>query len=187
MIEKGQAWVFGHDLQGDYHLIPYPLIREIFDPQKLAQHCMVNVDPDFPKKAKAGDIVVGGRNFGCGVCHPHALMAFKGLGVNLIVAESYSRETIPVHALQEGLAMMEIPGVTGAVRTGDLIEVDLAAGTLRNHTTGQSLRGRGLPAVYLERLEAGGLVPYLRKRLAEMGRSATGSEQHTTGATDTTR
>jgi 3-isopropylmalate/(R)-2-methylmalate dehydratase small subunit len=131
---------------------------------------MVNVDADFPKKAKAGDIVVGGRNFGCGVCHPHALMAFKGLGVNLVIAEQMARETIPVHALQEGLAMMQMPGVTAAVRTGDLIEVDLATGTLRNHTTGKSLQGRGLPAVYLERLEAGGLVPFLRKRMAEMGR-----------------
>jgi 3-isopropylmalate/(R)-2-methylmalate dehydratase small subunit len=166
LVIKGRVWKFGDDLQGDYHIIPYPLIREIFDAKKLAQYCMVNVDAEFPRKAKAGDVVVGGRNFGCGVFHPHALMAFKALGIDLIVADSLARQTIASHALQEGLAMMEAQGVTAIVDTGDEIEADLATGVVRNLSNGKTVRGRPLPQAFLERLEAGGLVPYLRRRLA---------------------
>ncbi len=168
LVLRGKVWKFGDDLQGDYHLIPYPLIREIFDPKKLAQYCMVNVDSDFPKKVKPGDIIVAGRNFGCGVTHPHALMGLKGLGINVVVADSVSRETLAAHGLQEGLAVMEAPGVTGIVVDGDEIEVDLASGVVRNLTSGKTVSGRALPKVFLERLEAGGLIPFLRKRLAAL-------------------
>ena len=167
-VMKGRVWKFGDDLQGDYHVIPYPRIREIFDAEKLAAYCMINVDPEFPQKAKPGDVVVGGRNFGCGVFHPHAFLAFKGLGIGLIVADSVARQTIAAHALQEGVAIMTADGVTGIVESGDQIEADLSTGVVRNLVTGRSVQGQPLPQVFLDRLAAGGLVPYLKQRLGGM-------------------
>jgi len=168
LVIKGKVWKFGDDLQGDYHLIPYPLIRETFDPKKLAEYCMVNVDPEFPRRAQPGDVVVGGRNFGCGVCHPHALMAFKGLGIDLIVADSVARQTIAAHALQEGLAVLEAPGVSAIVENGDEIQADLSTGSVQNLRNGKIVQGKPLPKAFLERLEAGGLVPFLRQRLVTL-------------------
>jgi 3-isopropylmalate/(R)-2-methylmalate dehydratase small subunit len=96
-------------------------------------------------------------------------MGLKGLGIALVVADSVARETLAAHALQEGLAIMEAPGVSDITSTGDELSVDLATGAVRNTTTGKIVQGRAMPHVFLERLEAGGLVPYLRQRLKSSG------------------
>lgn len=165
MIIKGRVWKFGDNLQGDYHLIPYPKIREIFDPQELARYSMLNVDPQFSKKAKRGDIIVAGENFACDICHPHALMAFRGLGIALIIAESIAGEVIIDHALHEGLPMMECKGIVRFFDTGDQMEADLESGLIKNISTGKAPNTKPMPQVFLERLKAGGLVPYLRQKI----------------------
>lgn len=181
---KGRVWKFGNNLQGDYHIIPYPLVREMTDPLEMAQYVMVNVDPEFPKKVQPGDILVAGDAFGSGVCHPHAHMGMKALGISLVVANSVMRETSHIiHSLQEGLPVWAAPGITELVNTGDILDVDLAAGVATNLRTGDQLRSAPMGEPVLRRVRAGGMVPYIheelrrRKMKAVEGNGQTGVSQ----------
>lgn len=172
-VIRGRVWKFGDNLQGDYHLLPYPQVREIFDAKELAKYCMINVDPEFPAKVREGDVIVAGDNFGCNICHPHALMALKGAGIALVVAASLASENIMVSALHEGLPMMECPGVGDAFANGDELEADLETGNVKNLSTGLEITTEPVPKVILERLREGGLIPYIRNLI-----SSSASDRH---------
>ncbi len=175
---SGKVWKFGHNLQGDYHIIPYPLVREMTDPHEMAKHVMANVDPEFSQKVKPGDILVAGESFGSGVCHPHAHMGMKALGISLVVADSVMRETSHIiHSLQEGLPVWAAPGISELVETGDTLDVDLAAGTATNTRTGQVLRSTPMGAPVLRRVEAGGMVPYIQQQMLKLAAAESDAER----------
>jgi 3-isopropylmalate/(R)-2-methylmalate dehydratase small subunit len=140
----------------------------ILDPKGLAEHVLEGADPQFPKKVQAGDLIVAGENFGCGSSREHAPVAIKGAGVPVVLADSFAR-IFYRNAINIGLPAMEVPGIGKAAQTGDVLEVDLAKGEVRNGRSGQVLRGVPLSAKAMEILEAGGLVNIVRRKLHQQG------------------
>ena len=129
-----------------------------------AKHCFEEIDPQFAARAKPGDILVVGRNFGCGsstLTHG-ALMA---LGIAAIVAESFGRLFFR-SSVSDGLPVAVCPGITEAVNAGDRIEVDTVHGYVKNLATGTTLACKPLPAILNDILEYGGEKPYLKARIA---------------------
>jgi len=159
---RGRSWVFGDSIDTD--MITPGKYLAILDPKGLAEHVLEGADPEFPKKVKTGDVLVAGQNFGCGSSREHAPIAIKGAGVPVVLAESFAR-IFYRNAINIGLPVLEVSGVHAATQPGDVLEVDLANGTVRNTRTGQTLQGAPLSAKAVEILEAGGLVGYVRRKL----------------------
>jgi len=157
----GKAWVYGDDLNTDY-ILPGRYM-ELTDPREMAKHAMEGIDPTFVEGVKPGDVVVGGRNFGCGSSREHAPLALRNAGVSCVIAESYAR-IFYRNAINIGLPALECPGITRSVQKKDHLEVDLMGGMVTNKTRGRTLRFTPLPPFMLEVLNAGGLVPYLKGR-----------------------
>lgn len=164
---RGRAWTFGEDISTD-HIITAKYLGTT-DPKVFAEHCLENVNPRFPREAKAGDLIVAGPNFGCGSSREQAPLAIKHLGIAAILAPSFARIFFR-NAINLALPVLECPGVHTKVKDGETVEVDLAAGEVRT-ARGEVLRFRPLPPHVLEILEAGGLVPKLRRDLAEKASS----------------
>ncbi len=162
MKQKGKVWMFGDDVNTDL-IIPGKYL-ELVDPEEMAEHAMEGIDPDFPKKIQEGDFVVGGTNFGCGSSREHAPLALKYAGISAVIAESFARIYYR-NSINIGLPALECPGITQAVEEGDVVEVDVAGGTIKITRTGAELSFTPLPDFMLEVLNDGGLVPYLKKNM----------------------
>ena len=162
MTIHGRAWTFGDDIDTDI-IIPARYLTTT-DPAALAAHCMEPVSPEFPKQVRAGDIVVGGKNFGCGSSREHAPVALKGCGVAAVIAPTFAR-IFYRNAFNVGLPAIESPAAAAAIRQGDEVEVDLAAGAIRNLTRGQSYAFTPIPAFMMELVAAGGLMSWLRHEM----------------------
>ncbi len=155
---KGKVWKFPDDVDTDI-IIPgrYLVIR---DPEKLAEHVMEGLDPEFPSKVRPGDFIVAGKNFGCGSSREHAPLALKGAGVAAVIAESFAR-IFYRNAINVGIPLLEAPGITDELEEGDEIEVDLESGVIIRE--GEEFPFKKLPDFMLEILESGGLIPYLKR------------------------
>jgi 3-isopropylmalate/(R)-2-methylmalate dehydratase small subunit len=129
--------------------------------KEMAAFVLENVNPDFPKYVKPGDILVAGRNFGCSSGRALAAKALQATGIGAAVAELFSR-TFYRNGHEIGLPLLEAPGVHALVEDGDRLRVDIRAGTLENLTSGKALQAMAAPAFLLEMLEAGGLIPLLK-------------------------
>ncbi|MGD2142340.1 MAG: 3-isopropylmalate dehydratase small subunit [Candidatus Bathyarchaeota archaeon] len=162
MIHNGRAWKYGNDVNTDY-IIPGKYL-ELVNPEEMALHAMEGIDPDFTEKVKPGDKIVGGTNFGCGSSREHAPIALKYAGVSAVLAESFAR-IFYRNAINIGLPALECPGITEAVEDGDILEVDITGGLMRNTRTDTTLEFLPLPGFMIKVLEEGGLVKYLRKNL----------------------
>ena len=159
---RGRAWVFGEDVSTD-HIISGRYLGTT-DPKVFAEHCLENVDPRFAKEAKPGDLIVAGSNFGCGSSREQAPLAIKHLGIAAILAPSFARIFFR-NAINLALPVLECSGIEKKVKGGDTIEVDMEGGTVKT-AGGEVLQFKALPPNVLEILEAGGLVPKLKKELA---------------------
>ena len=155
---EGMTWKFGDDVNTDL-IVPGKYL-ELVDYNEIALHAMEGIDPDFPKKVRKGDIVVGGRNFGCGSSREHAAIALKHVGVGAVVAESFAR-IFYRNAINLGLPALECPGIAEAVREGDVLDIDLIGWKVKNKTTGRELSFVPLPSFMVAILNEGGLVAYL--------------------------
>ena len=164
MKRVGRVWRYGDDVNTDY-IIPGKYL-ELVDPEEMAQHAMEGIDPGFPDKITKGDIVVGGRNFGCGSSREHAPLALKYAGVGAVIAESYAR-IFYRNSINIGLPALECLGIAGAVSDGAVLEVDVTGGTIINKSTGVMLSFTPLPEFMVEVLNEGGLAPYLRKNMED--------------------
>ena len=164
MKRVGRVWRYGDDVNTDY-IIPGKYL-ELVDPEEMAQHAMEGIDPGFPDKITKGDIVVGGRNFGCGSSREHAPLALKYAGVGAVIAESYAR-IFYRNSINIGLPALECLGIAGAVSDGAVLEVDVTGGTIINKSTGVMLSFTPLPEFMVEVLNEGGLAPYLRKNMVD--------------------
>jgi 3-isopropylmalate/(R)-2-methylmalate dehydratase small subunit len=129
-----------------------------------ATHCLEQLDADFGANAKPGDIIVAGRNFGCGSSTPVHL-ALQGLGVGAVLAESFGRIFFR-SSISAGLLVIACPGILDLVNGGDRIEVDVKSGETRNLTTGRTLTTPPLPEFLREMVELGGEKAYIKARLA---------------------
>lgn len=158
LVFEGNCWKFGHNIPTDSITPTNITLRAIGE---MAQHVLENVNPDFPKKVQAGDILVAGRNFGCSSGRAIAAKALKATGISVIVAELFSR-TFYRNGHEIGLPLLEVPGVHDLVETGDRLRVDITRGTVENLTSGKSLRGNPPSDFLLQMLQAGGLIPMLK-------------------------
>jgi len=162
MIFQGKAWKFGPDVNTD-EIIPARYLYFV-DPAKLAEHVMEDADPEFPSKVAPGDIIVAGKNFGCGSSREHAAVALKGAGVACVIAASFARIFFR-NAFNTGLLILESPEASEGIGQGDIVEVDPDEGTIRDISTGRVFKVAPIPLFIQELLKDGGLIPHLRKSL----------------------
>lgn len=134
------------------------------DPQVLAAHCMEGWDPEFPRSVKPGDIVVAGRNFGCGSSREHAPIALKASGISCIIGASFARIFFR-NCINIGLPLLECSEAAERIGDGDNLEVNLDTGLIRNLTVGEEYHSRMLPEFVTQICRLGGLVEYARRRL----------------------
>lgn len=157
----GKAWKFGNDVDTDV-IIPARYLNQSA-PEFLAAHCMEDADTRFAKEVKTGDILVGGKNFGCGSSREHAPLAIKASGVKVVIAESFAR-IFYRNALNIGMPILECPEAVAGIKAGDDVEVDLVTGVIENKTKGTRFQALPFPPFMQELIQAGGLIPYVRGR-----------------------
>jgi len=163
---KGKVWVFGDNLDVDFEITPFRMLHAgLIKPDDLGSWCMTNVDPDFPKKVKKGDIMVVGTNMGCGHDHFGANTAIKQCGISCVIAESFDRNFFR-NSIALGLPIIKYAGIKQKVKEGDEIDVDLHRGKIKNLTSGENLNFTPLPDFLLEILEVGGIDSYTDKLVA---------------------
>jgi 3-isopropylmalate/(R)-2-methylmalate dehydratase small subunit len=155
----GRAWKL-HDHVNTDEIIP-GRYNVTTDRAALAEHCLCEVRPDFPTGVRAGDVIVGGRNFGCGSSREHAPLAIQACGVSAIVAPSFAR-IFYRNAVNVGLVVLTCPEA-GRISEGDDLEIDSQAGTIVNRTRGETYRTNPLPPFVSQIAEAGGILEYVRQ------------------------
>ncbi len=158
---KGKVWRYGDNIDTDV-IIPARYLNT-FDPKELASHCMVDIDETFAKNVKAGDIMVGGRNFGCGSSREHAPVAIKASGVPVVIAASFAR-IFYRNGINIGLPLLEIGDNVKKIRANDELKVDTATGTIENLTTGDVFHAHPLPGFVQDIAKAGGLINYIKNK-----------------------
>jgi 3-isopropylmalate/(R)-2-methylmalate dehydratase small subunit len=155
---QGRAHKFGNSISTD-HIIPGRYAHLRSNLPELAEHVLEDADANFAKKVKPGDFVVGGSNFGLGSSREHAPLVIKMAGVSAILAKSVARIFFR-NAINLGLPVLICD--TDKIDDGDELEVDLAAGTVRDITNGSMLTFGRIPDVMLKILDEGGLIPYIQ-------------------------
>ena len=161
MIIEGKIHKFGNDVNTD-EIIPARYLNTS-DPEELAAHVMEDADPAFPGIVKPGDIIVAGKNFGCGSSREHAPLAIKAAGIACVVAESYAR-IFYRNAFNIGLTIMEA-AVAAEAESGHILRVDTTSGIIVNVTLEKEYQSKPIPEFMRELLAAGGLMEYARKGL----------------------
>jgi 3-isopropylmalate/(R)-2-methylmalate dehydratase small subunit len=159
MALRGRAFTFGDNLDTD-SIVPGKYLK--LTSEESAPHVMEGVRPGFATLIQAGDMVVGGRNFGCGSSRETAPGALRKAGISAVIATSYARIFFR-NSINLGLPVLTCARA-GEISEGDALTVDMAAGSIRNETTGADLPLDPLPPHILEILDAGGLVPWLEVR-----------------------
>ena len=157
-----RAWRFGDDIDTDV-IIPARYLTTS-DEKELGLHALEGLDPGFAGEVRSGDVVVAGRNFGCGSSREHAPLALRGAGVSVVVASSFARIFFR-NAINTGLPVLVCPEAVEATETGNDLDIDVSSGTILNTTKEMSFAARPHPEFVLEIIERGGLVPWVRERL----------------------
>jgi 3-isopropylmalate/(R)-2-methylmalate dehydratase small subunit len=160
---RGKVHKYGSDVNTDV-IIPARYLN-VYDPAELAQHCMEDLDPDFLKRVKPGDIIVAGTNFGCGSSREHAPLAIKASGISCVIAKSFAR-IFYRNAIDIGLPILECEEAAVETKAGDVLEVELSSGEIKNITRGLTFKARPFPDFMLQLIKAGGLIEYTKRKIA---------------------
>lgn len=158
----GKVWKYGDNVDTDA-IIPGRYLN-VSTPDELACHCMEDIDSGFAGAVQAGDIIVAGRNFGCGSSREHAALAIKGAGIACVVAQSFAR-IFYRNAINSGLPILECAQVWEGTRAGDVLAVDLTKGLITNQSTGCAFQATPFPDFIVSIVRAGGLIPFTCQRL----------------------
>ena len=161
MEARGSVFKYGDNIDTDV-IIPARYLNTQ-NARELADHCMEDIDKTFITRVQAGDIMVGGENFGCGSSREHAPLAIKTAGIACVIAASFAR-IFYRNAINIGFPILECPEAAAAIRSGDVVSVDFTAGLITDETTGQSFRANGFPPFIEQIIQSGGLLPYLKAR-----------------------
>ncbi|MCR5593637.1 MAG: 3-isopropylmalate dehydratase small subunit [Saccharofermentans sp.] len=161
MSVKGKVFKYGNDVDTDV-IIPARHLTSA-DPKHLASHCMEDIDADFVKNVKEGDIIVAGSNFGCGSSREHAPIAIKASGITLVIADSFAR-IFYRNAINVGLPIMECPEAAFAINQGDEVEADFDTGVITDLTTGERFKAKPFPEFIKRIIDAGGLISYTKMK-----------------------
>lgn len=155
---SGKVHVFGNNIDTD-QIYPGRYL-ELTDKTDIASHCMEGARPGFADEVEEGDIIVAGKNFGCGSSREHAAITLKAAGIRAVVAESFARIFFR-NAINLGLTVMSCKGISQSVNEGELLEIDLATGKIKNQSTSEVYEGEGLSSFILNILESGGIKPFI--------------------------
>ena len=158
MEAKGYAIKYGDNVDTDV-IIPARYLNSS-DPAELALHCMEDIDKDFVNKVKKGDIMVGGKNFGCGSSREHAPIAINASGISCVIAETFAR-IFYRNSINIGLPIMECPEASREIKEGDEVEVDFDSGIITDKTTGKTYKGQAFPPFMQKIINAEGLINYI--------------------------
>jgi 3-isopropylmalate/(R)-2-methylmalate dehydratase small subunit len=161
---RGHVHKYGKNVDTDV-IIPGKYCN-IIDPAELGKHALEGLDPEYTAKMKSGDIIVADTNFGCGSSREVAPIAIKGSGTSAVIAKSFAR-IFYRNALNIGLPIFESAEAVDGIESGDEIELEPATGVIRNLTKGTQYKAAQFPPFMQALIDAGGLVPYVEKRLAE--------------------
>lgn len=158
----GKAWKYQDNINTD-EIIPAKYLNTS-DPKELASHCMGGIDENFIQKIKAGDIIVAGQNFGCGSSREHAPWAIKEAGISCVIAKTFARIFFR-NAINIGLPIIESQEASEGIREKDIVEVDLDAGKIINHTQKKEYRIIAYPEFMQKLISAGGLMNYIYSKM----------------------
>lgn len=161
MSTTGKVWRYSDNIDTDV-IIPARYLNS-FDPQELASHCMVDIDESFAKNVKTGDIMVGGKNFGCGSSREHAPVAIKASGISVIVAASFAR-IFYRNSINIGLPLLEIGDAVEKIKANDQLSIDTSRGEIKDLTTGDVFHAHPLPGFVKDIAKAGGLINYIKEQ-----------------------
>ena len=161
MQAKGTVFKYGDNVDTDV-IIPARYLNSS-DPKELATHCMEDIDKDFVKNVKPGDIMVANKNFGCGSSREHAPMVIKESGISCVIAETFAR-IFYRNAINIGLPIIECPEAAKAINAGDEVKVDFDSGVITNITTGKTFQGQAFPPFMQKIIDCEGLVNYINQK-----------------------
>lgn len=155
----GTAIKYGNNVDTDV-IIPARYLATQ-DHRELASHCMEDIDKTFVKRVKQGDIMVAGKNFGCGSSREHAPIAIKASGVSCVIAASFAR-IFYRNAINIGLAILECPEAARGIDEGDRVDIDFDSGVIKNITKGESYQAEPFPEFIKDIISKGGLMASIK-------------------------
>lgn len=164
MKVSGKVFKYGDNIDTDV-IIPARHLTSA-DPEHLKAHCMEDLDITFRDRVKAGDIIVAGKNFGCGSSREHAPVAIKASGISLVIANDFAR-IFYRNSINVGLPILECPEAVGNISEGDELEADFDTGVITDKTTGKSFCAKAFPEFIKNIMEQGGLVGYTESKVRD--------------------
>ncbi|MGD9347205.1 MAG: 3-isopropylmalate dehydratase small subunit [Candidatus Aminicenantes bacterium] len=162
-MNKGRAWKYGENINTDV-IFPGKYTYAVMPPEEMASHALEDLDPEFAKNVRPGDVIVAGKNFGCGSSREQAATCLKSAGIRAVIAKSFARIFFR-NAINQGLPVIQSVEAVESIQQGDEIVIDFDEGKI-------AVRGKysisfpPLPDSVLGILEAGGLIPYTKKKLS---------------------
>ncbi len=159
---RGRAFKYGDNVDTDV-IIPARYCTA-YTPQELGPHCLEDLDREFVKRVKEGDIIVAGKNFGCGSSRENAPLAIRGAGVSCVIAKSFAR-IFYRNSINIGLPILESEEAADSIDSGDELRVDLDTGAIENLTKGRSFSSAPFPEAIQEIIRLGGMVNFVKERL----------------------
>lgn len=163
MQAHGRCWKFGDNIPTDRIVKVDVALKSL---EEMAKHVLEDLNPAFPREVKPGDILVAGKHFGQSSGRAVAPKAIKATGIAAVVVE-YASRLFYRNCFEVGLPLLECAGITYAVNDGDIIDLDMATGIVRNETRGVELKAKPIDPFLMDMIEAGGLIPYSSKLFQE--------------------
>ncbi len=160
MKAEGKVFRYGDNVDTDV-IIPARYLNTS-DRKELASHCMEDIDSSFVSKVEKGDIIVAGKNFGCGSSREHAPIAIKESGVSCVIASTFARIFFR-NSINIGLPILECPEASAEIKAGDKVSVDFSSGVILDETTGKEYKAEPFPPFMQNLIESGGLIPYIKE------------------------
>ena len=161
-MRRGKVWKYGDDINTDV-IFPGKYTYSVFEPEKMAQHALEDLDPEFAQKVRPGDIIVAGKNFGCGSSREQAATCLKFAGVQAVVAKSFARIFFR-NAINQGLPVIQCSQAVDEIKNGEVIAIDFSEGRIK--TKRDVYDFVPLPDSIMEILESVGLIPYRQSKVA---------------------
>ena len=162
-MKKAQGTVFRYGDNVDTDVIIPARYLSTSDPKELALHCMEDIDIDFVKTVKQGDVIVADKNFGCGSSREHAPIAIKASGISCVIAKTFAR-IFYRNAINIGLPIIECEEASDDIKVGDEVEIDFSTGIITNKTNGNTYQGQPYPEFMQKLIAVGGLVNYIKTK-----------------------
>jgi 3-isopropylmalate/(R)-2-methylmalate dehydratase small subunit len=164
MQAKGSVFRYGDNVDTDV-IIPARYLNTS-NHKELAIHCMEDIDANFIKQVKSGDIIVADKNFGCGSSREHAPIAIKESGISCVIARTFAR-IFYRNSINIGLPILECPEACDSIKAGDVVSVDFSTGKIFDETSGKAFQAEPFPAFMQDLISAGGLAGYIAKQAKE--------------------